>query len=53
MIHDTNTPGSCVVFLLLREPTQSAILWSQKFGSTKWRTELVQDVKEQFPGIIV
>ena len=35
-----------MVFLLLRELTRSAILWSQKLDSTNWRAMLVHGVKE-------
>ena len=44
MIH-TNLPRNCVVFLLLRELTRSAIYWSQNFDSHKWPTVLVDEIK--------
>ena len=46
MIH-TSLPRNCVVFLLLRELTQSAIYVSQKFDSHKWPTVLVDEVKRK------
>ena len=36
---------SCTVFLLRRELTRSAILWSQNCDSTKWTTVFLCDVK--------
>ena len=44
MIH-TNMPCIWMVFLLHRELTWHAILWSQIFYSTKWLTVLVRKVK--------
>ena len=41
----TSLPRNCVVFLLLRELTRSAIYGSQKFDSHKWPTVLVDEVK--------
>ena len=42
---NTNFPRNCVVFLLPRRLTQSAIYGSQVFYSHKWPTVLVRKVK--------
>ena len=44
MIH-TNMPRNCMVFLLPRRQTRSAIYGSQIFDSHKWPTVLVRKVK--------
>ena len=44
MIH-TSITRNCVVFLLPRRLTRSAIYWSKKFDSHKWLTVLVDEVK--------
>ena len=44
MIH-TNMPRNCVVSLLPRRLTWSAIYGSQNFDSHKWPTELVRKAK--------
>ena len=38
----TNTPGNCLVFVLPRRLTQSAIYGSQTFDFHKWPTVLVR-----------
>ena len=40
-------PQNCMVFLIHRELTRHAILWSQVFDSTKWSTVLVRKVKRK------
>ena len=42
MIH-TSITRNCIVFLFCRYFTRSAILWSQKFDSTKWLTVFLRD----------
>ena len=44
MIH-TSITQNCMVFLKHRELTQSAILWSHNFDSTKWQTMFLCDVR--------
>ena len=40
----TYMPRNCTVFLLRHDDTQSDILWSQNYDSTKWRAVLIHDV---------
>ena len=47
---NTNMPQNCTVFLVHRELTRSAILWSQNFDSTKWPTVFLRDVIKGKPG---
>ena len=46
MIH-TSITRNCMVFILRRELTRSAIYGSQKFDSHKWLTVLVDEVKRK------
>ena len=55
MIHISITQN-CTVFLLRRELTRQAILWSQNFDTTKWPTVFVLKRKRktvQFRGMFV
>ena len=47
MIHTNIMPRNCVVFLLPRRQTRSAIYGSQNFDSHKWPTVLVRKVKRK------
>ena len=46
MIH-TYLPQNCIVLLIPRRQTRSAIYWSQILDSHKWPTVLVRKVKEK------